>query len=141
MMHELLVLHAAVTWMLTGLIWTIQIVHYPLFEQVGEDGFVRYHARHMRRITWVAGPFMLAEAGSAALLFFLGERSPWFSLGLVALGAVWISTLLFQVPLHDQLTRGYDRKTIHRLTFSNGIRTLGWTLRAACLLAMLRAAG
>jgi hypothetical protein len=141
MMHELLLLHAVVTWMLTGLIWTIQIVHYPLFEQVGEDGFVRYHARHMRRITWVAGPLMLAEAGSAALLFFLGERSPWFILGLVALAAVWVSTLLFQVPLHDRLTRGYDRKTIRRLTFTNAIRTLGWTLRAACLLAMLRAAG
>ena len=71
--------------MLTGLIWTIQIVHYPLFEQVGEDRFVRYHERHMRRITWVAGPLMLIEAGSAALLFHLGERSPWFSLGLAAL--------------------------------------------------------
>ena len=138
MMHDLLLLHTAVTWMLTGLIWTIQIVHYPLFEQVGKDRFVRYHARHMRRITWVAGPLMLAEAGSAALLFFLGERSPWFNLGLVALGAVWFSTLLLQVPLHDRLTRGYDRQTIRRLGFTNGIRTLGWTLRAACLLMMLR---
>lgn len=140
-MHELLLLHAVVTWMLTGLIWTIQIVHYPLFEQVGEDGFVSYHARHMRRITWVAGPLMLVEAGSAGLLFFLGERSPSFNLGLVALGAVWISTLLFQVPLHDRLTKRYDLQTIRRLTITNVIRTLGWTLRAACLLAMLRAAG
>lgn len=139
MTHELLILHAAVTWTLTGLIWTIQIVHYPLLEQVGEDGFVRYHARHMRRITWVAGPLMLAEAGSAALLFFLGERSPCFSLGLVALGAVWISTLLFQVPLHDRLTQGFNKETIRRLTFTNWIRTLGWTLRAGCLLMMLRA--
>jgi hypothetical protein len=138
MTHEILILHAAVTWMLTGLIWTIQIVHYPLFEQVGENRFVRYHARHMRRITWVAGPLMLVEAGSAALLFSLGERSPWFSLGLVALAAVWVSTLLLQVPLHDRLTRGYDRQTIRRLSFTNGIRTLGWTLRAACLLMMLR---
>lgn len=139
-MHDLLLLHAAATWMLTGLIWTIQIVHYPLFEQVGQDRFVRYHARHMRRITWVAGPLMLVEAGSAALLFFLGERSLWFSLGLVALGAVWASTLLLQVPLHDRLTRGYDLQTIRRLTITNGIRTLGWTLRAACLLMMLRPA-
>jgi hypothetical protein len=141
MMHELLLLHAVVTWTLTGLIWTIQIVHYPLFQQVGEDGFVRYHARHMRRITWVAGPLMLAEAGSAALLFSLGERSPCFNLGLMALAAVWVSTLLFQVPLHDRLTRGFNKETIRLLTFTNAIRTLGWTLRAACLLAMLRAAG
>lgn len=138
MMHDLLLLHAAVTWMLTGLIWTIQIVHYPLFEQVGENRFIRYHARHMRGITWVAGPLMLIEAGSAALLFFLGERSPWFNLGLVALGAVWFSTLLLQVPLHDRLTRGFNRQTIRRLSFTNGIRTLSWTLRAACLLMMLR---
>lgn len=76
MTHELLLLHVAITWALVGLIWTIQIVHYPLFEQVGEDSFVTYHARHMWLITWVAGPLMLAEVGIAALLLFLEKDRP-----------------------------------------------------------------
>jgi hypothetical protein len=137
MTHELLLLHVAITWALTGLIWTIQIVHYPLFEQVGEDSFVTYHARHMWLITWVAGPLMLAEVGSAALLLFLGERSPLFCLSLVPLPAIWASTIIYQVRLHDKLTNGFHLDTIRRLTFTNWIRTLGWTLRAGCLLALL----
>jgi hypothetical protein len=137
MTHELLLLHAAITWALAGLIWTIQIVHYPLFEQVGEGSFVTYHARHMWLITWVAGPLMLAEVGSAVLLLFLGERPPLFCLSLVPLLAIWGSTFIHQVRLHDKLTNGFHRETIRRLNFTNWIRTIGWTLRAVCLLAAL----
>jgi hypothetical protein len=39
-MTILLVIHLAVTWALLGLIWTIQVVHYPLFKDVGRDCFV-----------------------------------------------------------------------------------------------------
>ena len=34
----LLLLHAAATLFMTGLIWFVQVVHYPLFARVGEDG-------------------------------------------------------------------------------------------------------
>lgn len=137
MTHELLLLHAAITWALAGLIWTIQIVHYPLFEQVGEDSFVTFHARHMWLITWVAGPLILAESGSAGLLLFLGERSLLFVISLVPLLAIWASTIIYQVRLHDKLTNGFHLETIRRLAYTNWIRTLGWTLRAMCLLAAL----
>ncbi len=68
----LLVIHAAVSWALLGLIWTIQVVHYPLFKEVGKESFIAYHERHMRFITWVVGLLMLAEVGSAAVLLNLG---------------------------------------------------------------------
>ncbi|MCK6525129.1 hypothetical protein L6R49_27300, partial [Myxococcota bacterium] len=31
----LLLIHAAATWFMVGLIWFVQIVHYPLFSAVG----------------------------------------------------------------------------------------------------------
>ena len=34
-MSALLAAHAAATWALVGLIWTVQVVHYPLFALVG----------------------------------------------------------------------------------------------------------
>ena len=137
MTHELLLLHVAITWALAGLIWTVQIVHYPLFEHVGEDSFATYHARHMWLITWVVGPLIMAEVGSAGLLLFLGERSLLFVISLVPLLAIWGSSFVYQVRLHDKLTNGFHRETIRRLTFTNWIRTIGWTLRAVCLLAAL----
>lgn len=136
-MMSLLVLHFAVTWALVGLIWTIQVVSYPLFKDVGPDGFVAYHERHMALITWVVGPLMLVEAGSAVGLLLLGERSLLFALSLVALVLIWGSTALLQVPLHQKLTGGHDARAIQQLVRSNGWRTAGWTVRGLCLAALI----
>ncbi len=136
-MITLLVIHFAVTWALVGLIWTIQVVHYPLLKNVGQEEFLNYHDRHMSRITWVVGPLMLAEVGSAGWLLFLGERSLLFGISLAALALVWASTVFCQVPLHHQLMHGYDATTVDRLVLTNGWRTLCWTIRGLCLLWLI----
>lgn len=132
-MTTLLIIHLAITWALVGLIWTIQVVHYPLLKSVGQEGFIDYHDRHMSRVTWVVGPLMLAEVGSAGLLLFLGERSLLFGISLGALALVWASTAFWQVPLHHKLMHGYDAAIIDRLVRTNGWRTFGWTVRGLCL--------
>ncbi len=60
-----LLVQIASTCLLTGLIWTIQVVHYPLFAHVGRETFIDYQAKHARRITFVVGPLMLIEAATA----------------------------------------------------------------------------
>lgn len=137
MTHDLLLIHAAITWALAGLIWTIQVVHYPLLTQVGREGYCAYHARHMWLITWVAGPLMLAEAGSAGLLLWLREWSALFLASLAPLLIIWISTLAHQVPAHDRLTNGYDESAIRRLVRTNWFRTWGWSARALLVIMLL----
>jgi hypothetical protein len=136
-MVTLLVIHLAVTWALVGLIWTIQVVHYPLLRNVGQEGFIHYHDRHMSRITWVVGPLMLVEVGSAGWLLFLGEHSLLFGISLAALALVWASTVFCQVPLHHKLMHGHDAATIDRLVRTNGWRTLCWTIRGVCLVGLV----
>ena len=136
-MTALLLIHLALTWALVGLIWTIQIVHYPLFKDVGNEKFIIYHQRHMDLISWVVGPLMLTEIGSAGVLFFLGERSLAFLISLAALGMVWLSTAFTQIPLHQALTSGYDPRAIDRLVRTNWWRTAAWTLRGVCLVVLL----
>lgn len=131
------VIHAAATWCLVGLIWMIQVVHYPLLKDVGHESFVAYHGRHMALITWLVGPLMLAEAGSAGILILLGERSLLFGISLVPLALVWASTMFLQIPLHQRLTHGSNAATIDRLVSTNGWRTLGWTVRGLCLAILL----
>jgi hypothetical protein len=36
---------------MTGVIWIVQTVHYPLFALLGRDGFGEYAREHQRRIT------------------------------------------------------------------------------------------
>jgi hypothetical protein len=137
-MRPLLLAHAAATWALVGLIWTVQLVQYPLFADVGPDAFPAFHARHTRQITWVVAPLMLAELATAVLLVARGPASPWLLASLVPLAAVWLSTWLVQVPLHDRLADGFDAAAHGRLVATNWIRTAAWTLRGACVWLAMR---
>lgn len=129
----MLSIHLAATWALVGLIWTIQLVHYPLFAQVGKECFVSYHRQHTRRITWVVAPLMFAELVTAGVLMFLGLREPWLIASLLPLGFNWVSTALVQIPLHNQLALGFDSKAHRRLVATNWWRTIAWSLRGVCL--------
>lgn len=127
------VILGAVSWYLTGLIWTIQVVHYPLFDLVGAASFVTYEAAHTVRITAIVGPAMLLECG-LALWFALvppaiGPRWTW-QLGAGLVGLIWVSTGFLQVPMHDQLARGFSTETHGALVLTNWIRTVSWTIRS-----------
>lgn len=138
-MTPLLSAHAAATWALVGLIWTVQLVHYPLFAEVSADTFRRYHAQHVRRITLIVAPLMAAEAITAALLFLRGGREVWFLVSLGLLAFNWLSTWRVQVPLHDRLAAGFDAAVHRRLVSTNWWRTAAWNLRGACVLVGIAA--
>lgn len=137
-MNDLLLLHGAAAWALTGLIWTIQLVHYPLFSEVAKERFRAFEEAHQRRITLIVAPLMLGEVGSAALLLLRGFGDPWFLTSLLPLGIIWLSTALLQVPLHSRLARGFEPSAHQRLVRSNWLRTVSWTARSLLLLACIR---
>jgi hypothetical protein len=125
-------LHMFSTLALVGLIWFVQVVHYPLFDQVGRDGFSVYESLHQSRTTVVVAPLMLTEAMTAILLVWLqpASISPVFTWGgLMLVGVIWASTLFWQVPAHERLGKAYDRAAHHRLVRSNWVRTAAWTSR------------
>jgi hypothetical protein len=74
-MIELLLINTFCGLMLTGLIWFVQVVHYPLFHKVGVSGFSGYEKAHMRLTSFVVIPLMLGELVSALLLPFLNNDS------------------------------------------------------------------
>ena len=125
---------------MVGLIWLIQIVHYPLFASVGVEQFSEYSERHQFLITFIVGPVMAAELISAIVLAFypvFPGVGLWFRIGLGLLVVIWISTALIQVPQHGKLTGGFDLATVQALVRGNWIRTIAWTLRGLILLVVL----
>jgi hypothetical protein len=133
----LLLLHAAMTLFMVGVIWFVQVVHYPLFARVGEAEFPGYERQHARRTGWVVAMPMLLELGTAvATVWYLGGALAWCGLGLLA--AVWTSTGLWQVPAHRRLEGGFDAVTHRRLVRTNWVRTLAWSARGiiACALVV-----
>jgi len=135
-------IHASATWAMVGLIWFVQLVHYPLMSHVGEHNFAAYESAHTRRTTWIVAPLMLIELTTAALLVWIGEHIdvplhiPLIGLALLAI--VWVSTFAVQVPAHTRLSRGFCAKTHTRLVRTNWVRTTAWSARGVIALLILQ---
>jgi hypothetical protein len=124
---------------MVGLIWFVQIVHYPLFKMVGREEFAEYERCHQQRTTVVAAPFMLLEALTAALLALwppdgVGPWTPRVGVGLVAV--MWVCTFFWQAPAHEKLAQAFDPATHLGLVRSNWLRTAGWTVRGLLVCGM-----
>lgn len=134
-----LLLCFASTWFMTGLIWFVQVVHYPLFAQVGSEAFGGYHNAHVRLVTRVVLVPMVAELLTSLWLVYeppsgVGSQLPLF--GLAAAVLVWLSTILIQVPLHQGLADAFVPRTHQRLVATNAGRAWLWTAHAGIVLAM-----
>lgn len=139
------VAHMAATWLLVGLIWVIQLVHYPLFACVTGAAWQAYHPRHASSITFIVAPAMLVEllcAGS--ICYVMGGRGlSLISAALVVL--VWLVTFVVMVPLHGRLCAASlaeeDRLVlVRRLVALNWVRTIIWSARGVVAALLLVAA-
>lgn len=136
----LLLLHAAATLYMVGLIWFVQLVHYPLAAQVGDDAFATYQQAHMSRTSLAVGPPMLVEATTTGLLLVTRPPGvPAWALwtGAMLLVGIWASTALLQVPLHQGLLQGHDPARLRQLVHSNWLRTVTWTARGGLATALI----
>ena len=140
----LLVTQAVASGMMAGIIWFVQVVHYPLFAAVTGPGAADYARANQGRTSLVVIPPMLIEAAAAAWLAAWPPagigRGPAV-VGLVMVGLVWLSTLAVQMPLHARLAHeGHAAGVVATLVRSNWPRTLLWTARAILAAWMLAVA-
>ncbi len=131
----LLLVHALATWWMAGVIWMVQLVHYPLMALVQPSSWLEYEKQHCSRMTFVVAPAMLLEMASAVLLALRAAmqnehaRLAAFA-GLALVFAVWLSTAFVQMPLHARLSQRFDARDHARLVLSNWLRTAVWSARA-----------
>ena len=139
-MIPVVVAHAVSTLFMVGMIWTIQVVHYPLFAEVGADRFPAYEAAHSARITWlIVLPWAVQGLTMLALLLSSPTGVPrtlvWVAAVLAAIPV--LVTIASSVPAHSVLTNGFDAAAHARLVGTNWLRTAAWTLHGAVATAML----
>ncbi len=135
-----LLAHVASTLFMVGMIWTIQVVHYPLFALVGTAQFPAYEAAHSTRITAViALPWAVQGLTTLALLLAPPDGLPrpliW-SAAVLAVVPVLV-TVLASVPAHTALGSGFDAVAHTRLVATNWLRTAAWTAHGGVAVAML----
>ncbi len=120
-----------ITSILIGLIWTIQVVHYPSFLYVGTNDYNAFHTFHMGAISLIAAPLMIFEVLfaflSLKLKIYKGPKTT-FSVFLILI-LIWLTTFFVTVPIHNQLLVTKNEQLIHKLVLMNWIRTFLWTLK------------
>ena len=138
--QKILLANVVSTLFMVGLIWMVQVVHYPLFDDVGQENYIRYQQRHQNNITLIVGPVMLVELVTAILLLQhpidgIDRSVVYAGIGLVVL--IWLSTAFIQVPCHGKLANGFDPNAYQWLVNSNWIRTVAWTARGGLVTWMM----
>jgi hypothetical protein len=138
-----LLVQAGATLALSGLIWFVQVVHYPLYTRVAAQGFASYEEEQRRRTGWVLWPLMVTETLAALLL--LRWRPAGISLtpviaGLFLVAIIWVATFFLQIPQHKALGKGFDWPVHRLLVRGSWIHTAAWTARAGITLGMLASA-
>ena len=126
--------HLIFTSIMTGVIWVIQIVHYPSFHFIEKELYTAFQKFHMNKISIIVIPIMLAELITGMMLFLdKSSKSPFLIVSFVILVLIWLITGVFFSKAHNELMKGYQELVVNQLVVMNWIRTLLWTLRLLLL--------
>ena len=141
-----LLLNVVASWTMVGVIWFVQVVHYPLLSVIPVESAASVAVEHQRRTGWVVMIPMAVEGVTTLLLLGMVPDGvawfvPWLA-GLplaVALGG----TVLLSVPRHERMVNNPDASVGRELVTTNWVRTIAWSFRrlvsAGLLLATLAA--
>jgi hypothetical protein len=138
--HLLFHLHFFAVSFMTGVIWIIQLIHYPSFRDISPERFSQFHQFHSSQITWVVGPVMMIQLLTAVGLVsvrpsFVSALMSGAFLGLSA--AVFFVTAFFSVPAHQELSLGFQDGPHQTLVVTNWIRTVLWSAHSVLCLWIL----
>lgn len=135
-MYTIFLTHVFLTLFMLGVIWFVQLIHYPLLNLIEGKNFCLYERCHFRRMIYVISLPMLIEFITGWWLLY--EKIPVGPVGLLRVNAalltlIWISSFCVQVPMHYKLTKRFDKGAYYHLVSTNWIRTVAWSVRALLL--------
>jgi hypothetical protein len=129
--------HLIATCLMCGVIWIVQLVHYPSFKFISAEKFLEFERFHCNRISIIVMPIMSIEFLSGAFILFNNDQTPLFILNFIGLVLIWISTFFIQSSLHSKLLLNYSLKNIQLLVKTNWIRTFLWSMRVFLLIKII----
>lgn len=125
---------------MTGVIWFVQWVHYPLLASVPVDRAVETAKKHQRSTGQVLAIPMAVEGFTTLGLLISrpeGVQIIWPWIGAVLLAVALGSTVILSVPLHAKMVANPTAEVGRRLVVTNWPRTIAWSARAVVCTVML----
>jgi len=139
-MYAIFLTHVFLTLFMLGIIWFVQLIHYPLLSLIEGENFCLYERCHFRRMIYVMSLPMLIEFVTGWWLLY--EKIPVGSVWLLRINAglltvIWLSSFCLQVPMHVKLIKSFDKHAYRHLVSTNWIRTAAWSVRSVLLVGIV----
>lgn len=135
-----LVLNLVATHVMVGVIWFVQIVHYPLLAVVPVESAAEVAVDHQRRTGWVVMLPMTVEGFTTlGLLKWVPEGVAWWVpwLNGVFLAVALGCTVFLSVPRHARMAAHPDKSVGRELVLTNWPRTIAWSARGLVVTLMM----
>ena len=140
MIDAILISNLVASCVMTGVIWFVQHVHYPLLAQVEMGQAVAVAEEHQRRTGHVVAlPMAFEGLTTLALLAQQPAGVSWFLpwIGAILLAVALGCTVFLSVPLHAKMATHPDALVGAKLVATNWPRTFAWSLRAVVCVVMV----
>jgi len=129
--------HAAVSLALASVLWVVQLVVYPAFLWIDPVRFPLWHNGYTGAITWVVAPLIVLQAvGVAGRFWFMAQTELLWYVEAACTLIAWAVTVFVSVPIHASLQVDLPSASrlaaMRRLVQTNWLRTLPWSVCAAC---------
>ncbi len=126
--------HLIFSAIMVGVIWVIQLVHYPSFHFIDKDIYDSFQKFHMNKISIIVIPVMILELVTGFLLLIGNSKNILIIISFGILILIWGITGLFFSDAHGKLILGYNELIVNKLVSMNWIRTVLWTFKMILLL-------
>ena len=140
MIDTVLIANLVASCVMTGVIWFVQHVHYPLLAQVEMGQAVAVAEEHQRRTGHiVALPMAVEGLTTLALLARQPVGVTWYLpwIGAILLAVALGCTVFLSVPLHAKMATNPDAQVGKKLVATNWPRTIAWSLRSVVCVVMV----
>ena len=122
---------------MTGLIWYVQLAHYPSFRFIDDENFKEFHKHHSVATGFIVMPMMSIELATSGTLVWIDGWATLNAIGFYLVILIWMSTAFLSVPKHNALKHGKVNSLIDGLVNTNWFRTILWSIKSGVSLWVL----
>lgn len=142
------IINVITTLVCVGQVWFLQVVHYPLFRNIGPEKFPEYYSTLRMKMTLFNLPLVVLETSTSVMVFLFFSMQPkptpamensfmLYGISVFLLLPVHLFTYRGVQPALKKLSTQFSDKNLASLLQWNLMRSIAWTVRLGLILSTM----